>query len=52
MKVELNKDGVLFVMGETVLETYALNQWRRNFNRGDYESVLMVNAEETAKPEE
>ena len=52
MKAKLNPDGVLEVQPETDLEKYALEQWRRNFNAGLYDSTLLIGEKWTEKPEE
>ena len=52
MNAKLNSNGVLEVHPENDIEKYALEQWRKNFNAGMYDSTLLIGEKWTERPEE
>lgn len=43
MKVEINVNGLLSLTAETPTEAYALRKWWKDFQQGDYTSILSIN---------
>jgi hypothetical protein len=40
MKATISADGVLSIAPENSIEQYALSQWWRHYNNGDFKSLL------------
>jgi transposase-like protein len=52
MKATISADGVLSIAPENSIEQYALSQWWRHYENGDFKSVLAIELDGTTTPNE